>query len=78
MKLKQAAAPHIRFQESNITIMSDTILLLAVLAGMACFFYGTRALAVCGMAVISAILADAVCVLLRGRKLNPRDRKSVV
>ena len=78
MKLKQAAAPHIRFQESNITIMSDTILLLAVLAGMACFFYGTRALAVCGMAVISAILADAVCVLLRGRKLNPRDLSPVV
>lgn len=78
MKLKQAPAPHIRFQESNITIMSDMILLLAVLTGMACFFYGTRALAVCGVAVGCSVAADAVCVALRGRRPNPRDLTPVV
>lgn len=78
MKLKQAPAPHIRFQESSITIMSDVILLLAVLTGMACFFYGIRALAVCGVSVGCAVAADTLCVILRGKRPNPRDLSPVV
>lgn len=78
MKLKQAPAPHIRFQESNLTIMSDTLLLLTVLTGMACFFYGIRALAVCAVSVAAAVFSDALCVLLRGRRPNPRDFSPVV
>lgn len=78
MKLKQAPAPHIRFQESSITIQSDVILLLAVLTGMACFFYGIRALAVCALSVACCVAADALCVCLRGRRPNPRDLSPVV
>lgn len=78
MKLKQGSAPHIRYQDSSITLMSDMILLLTVLTGMACFFYGIRALALCGVAVLSAVLADTACVLLRCKKPNPRDLSPIV
>lgn len=78
MKLKQVPAPHIRFQESSITIQSDVILLLAVLTGMACFFYGIRALAVCLLSAACCVAADALCVCLRGRRPNPRDLSPVV
>ena len=78
MKLKSSPAPHIRFQESNQTMMFDIILLLAVLMSLAFVFYGIRVLLVCAASVAAAVLSDSICVLLRRRKPNPRDLSPVV
>lgn len=78
MKLRQYPAPHIRHQESNLTLMSDMLLLLMVLTGMACFFYGMRAAIVCGVSVAAAAICDILCTLLRCRRPNPRDFSPLV
>ena len=66
MKLSRHPAPHIRHQENNRTLMSDVLILLMVLMVLAYLFYGLRALVVCGVSVLTAVLTDAVCTLLRG------------
>ena len=78
MKLSRHPAPHIRHQENNRTLMSDVLILLMVLMVLAYLFYGLRALVVCGVSVLTAVLTDAVCTLLRGRRLNLFDLSPVV
>lgn len=78
MKFTRHAAPHIRFQESNRTLMSDAIIVLLVLCVLAYLFYGLRAIAICGVAVVSAVIPDIFCTLLRGKRINPRDFSAVV
>ena len=73
MKLNRRAAPHIRFPESNRTLMSDMIILLLVLCVLAFLYYGGRALIVCAVSVVTAVVCDALCPLIRGRRPNPRD-----
>ena len=58
--------------------MSDAIILLLVLCVLAFLYYGLRALLVCAVSVLAAVAADLVCVLLRGRRPNPRDLSAVV
>lgn len=78
MKLNRRAAPHIRFPESNQTLMSDMIILLLVLCVLAFLYYGGRALIVCAVSVVTAVVCDALCTLIRGRRPNPRDLSPVV
>lgn len=78
MKLNRSPAPHIRFQENNRTIMLDVILMLLVLVSLATFYYGGRALMVCGVSVVSAALTDIACLLLRRKPINIRDFSSIV
>lgn len=78
MKLNRRAAPHIRFPESNRTLMSDMIILLLVLCVLAFLYYGGRALIVCAVSVVTAVVCDALCTLIRGRRPNPRDLSPVV
>ena len=78
MKLSKRSAPHIRHSESNRTLMGDVLLPLCVLCVLAFLYYGPRALAVCAVSVAAAVLADLVCVLLRGRLPNYRDLSPVV
>lgn len=70
MKLNRRAAPHIRFPESNRTLMSDMIILLLVLCVLAFLYYGGRALIVCAVSVVTAVVCDALCTLIRGRRPN--------
>lgn len=78
MKLHARTAPHIQHPESSRTLMSDAIILLLVLCVLAFLYYGLRALLVCAVSVLAAVAADLVCVLLRGRRPNPRDLSAVV
>lgn len=78
MKLNRYPAPHIRFRESNKTLMSDVILLLLVLCGLAFLFYGLRAVAVCAVSVAAAWISDLVCILIRGKKPNFQDFSPIV
>ena len=78
MKLHATTAPHIRHPESSRTLMSDAIILLLVLCVLAFLYYGARALLVCAVSVAAAVASELICVLLRGRKPNPRDLSAVV
>lgn len=78
MKLSRHPAPHIRFQETNRTLMSDVILVLLVLCTLAYLFYGGRTLIVCGTAVVAAIVSDILCTLLRGKKPSAQDLSAVI
>ena len=78
MQLNKRPAPHIRYQESNRTLMSDILILLFVLTVLAFLFYGRRALMVCAVSVVTAVLSDAVCILLRGKRPSLRDLSPVV
>lgn len=78
MKLDHSPAPHIRYQENNRTLMSDVIILLLVLCVLAFLFYGPRSLALCGVSAAAAVAADIICMLLRGKRPNPRDLSPIV
>ncbi|MGI5966556.1 RnfABCDGE type electron transport complex subunit D [Anaerotruncus rubiinfantis] len=78
MKLTKHPAPHIRYQESNRTLMADMILLQLVLFVPAVVYYGLRVLVIAAITVATAVLCDGACTLLRGKKLNPRDFSPVV
>ncbi|MEM1485409.1 RnfABCDGE type electron transport complex subunit D [Oscillospiraceae bacterium PP1C4] len=71
-------APHIRFQESTRTLMSDVILLLLVLCAPAYLFYGPRPLVICGVSVATAVIADIICTLVRGKRINIFDYSPIV
>ena len=58
--------------------MSDMIILLLVLCVLAFLYYGGRALIVCAVSVVTAVVCDALCTLIRGRRPNPRDLSPVV
>lgn len=78
MKLDKRPAPHIRVQDSIATLMLDVIIVLVVLSALAFLFYGVRALEVCAYSVITSMICDALCTLVRGKKWNPRDLSPVV
>lgn len=78
MRLNKSPAPHIRFQDSNRTLMWDMILALAVLYGIAYLSYGWRTIVLGGTAIGAAVICDALCVLLRGRRPNIWDFSPVV
>lgn len=78
MKLYQYPAPHIRYPESNQTMMSDVLLLLALLTIPAYLFYGPRTLVICLVSVSCAAASDCACVMLRGHRPNVRDLSPVV
>lgn len=78
MKLDKRPAPHIRFQDTNTTLMLDVVILLLVLCALAYLFYGLRALAVCGFSVAVAVVSDVLCSFLRGKKANVRDLSPVI
>ncbi len=78
MLLKDHNAPHIKARETNRTVMGDAIIALLPLYLMAYYFYGLRALALGGVSVVTCVVADLLCVLLRGEKPNPRDFSPIV
>jgi electron transport complex protein RnfD len=78
VKLIPKKAPHIRSDVSNKTVMGDAVLTLAALYFMAMCYYGQRALSLGLLSVAVCWGADALCVVLRGRRVNLRDFSPVV
>lgn len=78
MKLNEYNPPHIRFSETNKTMMDDVIIALMPLCFMAFYYYGVRALAVCAVSVLACLGADMLGALLLGKKPNLRDHSSIV
>ncbi len=71
-------SPHIRSKDTVTTIMAATIMAMTAVYAMAVYFYGFRAVYLCVISVITAILADWLCVLLRGKVPSLRDLSPVV
>lgn len=79
MKLLQTFnPPHIRHKDSNKTMMDDVLIVLAAIYFMATYYYGLRAAALGVFAALLALVCDAVCSLLLGKGINPRDHSSLV
>lgn len=78
MKLMPSNPPHIRSQESNVTVMLDVIFALACLYFMATYFYGFRALVLGGISVVTCLTTDLLCLRLAGRKISLWDYSSIV
>ena len=78
MKLLPKKAPHIRSDVSNKTVMGDAVVTLAALYFMAMCYHGYRAVLLGLLSVAVCWGADALCVALRGRRVNLRDFSPVV
>ncbi len=78
MNLNAAAAPHIRHNETTRVLMGDAILTMLIIYVMAIYYYGPRALMLLVVSVLTAVIADAACILVARKKLNPRDYSAIV
>ena len=78
MKLNTYEAPHIRYKESTRGLMSDALVTMLFIYFMALYYYGPRVIMLGLVSVVAAVLSDCVCVLLAGRRVNPRDLSPVV
>jgi len=58
--------------------MGDMILSMSIIYAMAVFYYGIRALALGALSGAAALSADALCVLLRGKKPRFNDFSALV
>ncbi len=78
MQLNTHKAPHIRSRETNRTLMLDAVVALFPLYAMAIYFYGFRALVLGLVSVVTAVLFDALSVVLSGKIPNVRDISAIV
>lgn len=78
MKLTYHLAPHIRSTVSNRTVMGDAVITLLAIYIMSAFYYGERALWLCGISVATCTVADMLCYLLRHKKPNVLDYSAMV
>jgi electron transport complex protein RnfD len=78
LTLKNADAPHIHFRENTRLVMGDPIITMLGPYAMAVYYYGLRALLLLLVSVGTAVLTDALCVLVSGKKQNPRDLSAII
>lgn len=78
LKLKKWNYPFIKSSDSNRSLMIDIIISLISLYFMASWYYGIRALMLCFISLFTAILSDALCTLISGKKINVRDYSAIV
>ncbi len=58
--------------------MGDAIIAMSVIYAMAVYYYGLRASVLLLVSVSASVAADALCVLVSGRRQNPRDLSAIV
>ena len=78
MKISTYSAPHIHHQESTGTIMGDAILSILVVYAMCFYYYGIRVVMLLLVSVLTAVAADAACILTAGKKINTRNYSAIV
>ena len=66
LKLNTFDAPHIRHHETTRVVMVDAVLTLLALYVIPVFYYGARSVVLLGVSVLSALIADIICVLAAG------------
>lgn len=70
--------PHIRYKDSNKTVMDDVLIVFLALYFMAAYYYGARAVLLGLFAAGTALLCDVVCKIVLRRKITIRERSSIV
>lgn len=60
------------------TICFDLMLTLVPVAFMAYSYYGARTLVLCVIAMLTCLVTDYICILLRGKKFSIEDTSSIV
>lgn len=71
MKNKQlnlTKSPHLRNNETVLTMMGDVCLALIPLVVMSTVYYGLRALILCAISSLTCYIADIFCLKLQGKK----------
>ncbi len=71
-------APHIRSDSSTGRIMLDVLLALIPVLIVGTSVFGLRALAVCGVSMLSCIVCEALCCLLLKKKIPAGDLSAAV
>lgn len=77
-RVKERVPPHIHGRETNVTIMGDMILALLPLYVMAYIYYGPRSAVLGLVGAGTCLLADWLCSLISGRKINFYDLSPLV
>ncbi|MGN0665933.1 MAG: RnfABCDGE type electron transport complex subunit D [Huintestinicola sp.] len=62
----------------DFSAMATQLIALIVLLLIAVYYYGARAAVVAGVTVGTALVLDAVCIVIRGKKLHIHDISAVI
>lgn len=71
-------SPHIKSEEDVSTVMGTVAIALAPAFIFALYRFGYYALVVTGLAVLSAVVCEAICQRLRGQPVTVNDWSAVV
>lgn len=72
------SAPKSRFFRKNKSIYADQLVCLCALVGMAVWRSGPRALMICLVSVITAMITDAIGCRMSKKTYNPKDLSTIV
>ncbi|MCL2056370.1 MAG: RnfABCDGE type electron transport complex subunit D [Oscillospiraceae bacterium] len=78
MKISPRPAPHIHYHEHTRVIMGDVALSMLVIYGMCFYYYGVRVAVLMLTGIVSACLADVLCLAARGKKPVTHDISAVI
>jgi len=78
MRADRLHAPHIRHQESARAMMIDVLLALIALYAIGFYYYGPRVLALGGISLCTALLADMLSLLLMRKRVHIRDLSAAI
>jgi electron transport complex protein RnfD len=78
LKIDPRPAPHIHYHENTRVIQADVLLPMLVVYAMSYYYYGLRALLLGVTGVLSAVLADILCLLIQGKRPNYRDLSAMI
>ncbi|MEG0899662.1 MAG: RnfABCDGE type electron transport complex subunit D [Oscillospiraceae bacterium] len=70
--------PHIRINDSNSSMMLDTIIALLPLYCLSYYFYGARTVVMALISIVTCIICDTSGVLLSRNKLSIRDYSPII
>src|SRR5690554_118686 len=77
-QLTVSPAPHIRSRNSTPGIMWSVVTALIPAATVGVFFFGRPALVVIAVSIFAAVLAEALCQRIMGRRITVGDGSAVV
>lgn len=76
--LSVSSAPHLRGKETTRGLMRDVIIALVPTTLAGTYFFGLRSLLVVAVGIIAAVLGEALCQKIMGKKIAIKDLSAVV
>jgi electron transport complex protein RnfD len=77
-RLTVSSSPHIRSSETTQSIMRDVTIALAPAAAFGVYNFGLRALLILVISVVTAMLTEALCQMIRKQPITVNDFSAVV